>query len=104
MSIAESIEEEIENQPLEDSLKLTKTKHEPNLIKGDFNAKIKQGIVENVVGRCDFGMRNERERLIQCCQETDMVVTNTFFKLHPRRFFIWQAPGDTPKRIMWNRN
>ena len=102
---AESTEEEIERfyQTLEDSLKLTK-KHEINIVMGDFNAKIGQGTVENVVGRYGLGTRNERgERLIQFCQETNMVVMNTFFKLHPRRLYTWKAPGDTPERIIRNQ-
>lgn len=94
--ISESNEQEIEEfyEQLRTALKHTR-KEEINIILGDMNAKIGQGKIEDVVGDFGLGMRNERgERLIEFCQETDITIMNTFFKLPPRRLYTWRSPAD----------
>ncbi|XP_029158388.1 craniofacial development protein 2-like [Nylanderia fulva] len=66
-----------------------------NLVMGDFNAKIGQGRRTDIVGVHDLGESNERgDRLFEFCQETEMVVTNTWYKLSKRRLYTWKSPLD----------
>lgn len=84
-------------------LKLSRN-HEITIVMGDFNAKIGQGKCENVVGEHGLGKRNERgERLIQFAQEHELIVTNTFFKLHPRRLYTWKSNAENENRIIRNQ-
>ena len=88
---------------VKEMLKLTKP-HEVNIVMGDFNAKIGRGSVDGVVGRYGLGVRNERgDRLVQFCQEEDLVATNTFFNLPPRRLYTWKSPQDNPQNIVRNQ-
>ena len=62
---------------------------------GDLNAKIGQGNEGGVVGPCGLGQRNERgDRLYEWCAENEQVITNTWFKHHPRYLYTWKSPGD----------
>ena len=59
---------------------------------GDFNAKVGTKL-ENTVGRYGLGDMNERvERLVEFCQQHNLVITNTWFQQHPRRLYTWQSP------------
>lgn len=79
--------------------------NEVNIILGDFNAKIGSGRVLDIVGEYGLGNRNERgDRLVQFCQEENMMVTNTWFKLPPRRLYTWVSPQDNPKNNKIVRN
>ena len=41
-----------------------------------------------------FGVQNEaRQRLIEFCQENTLVIANTLFLQHKRRFYTWISPG-----------
>ncbi|XP_060531503.1 uncharacterized protein LOC132705089 [Cylas formicarius] len=72
---------------LEELIKVTK-KQDLTVIMGDFNAKIGQGRLSDLVGEFGLGDRNNRgERLIEFCQQHNMAVTNTWFKHHPRRLY-----------------
>ena len=65
---------------------------EATCIMGDFNAKVGTTL-ENTVGRYGLGDTNERgERLIEFCQQHNLVITNTWFQQHPRRLYTWQSP------------
>ncbi|KAL0893269.1 hypothetical protein ABMA27_014867 [Loxostege sticticalis] len=76
------------------AISLTK-KHELNLIMGDFNAKIGKGKSGHGIGPFGLGDRNERgDRLEQFVVERDLVITNTMFKLPPRRLYTWKHPKD----------
>lgn len=60
------------------------------IVMGDFNAKVGCGKREEVVGDFGLGTSNERgDRFVQFCQEQDLIIMNTFFKLHPRRLYTW---------------
>lgn len=79
-------------------------KSEGLIIMGDFNAKVGQGRVEDVVGDFGLGDRNNRgDKLIQFCQEEKLVITNTWFKLPPRRLYTWQSPQHTKDHIIRNQ-
>ncbi|GFO47128.1 craniofacial development protein 2-like protein [Plakobranchus ocellatus] len=65
------------------------------MIMGDFNAKIGDERVEDVVGPSDIGTINERgSRLIEWCQINDFTITHTWYQNHPRRQWTWKSPGD----------
>ena len=62
---------------------------------GDFNAKVGSDKVENIVGPCGIGDTYERgEKLIEWCKANDFTVTNTWFKIHPKRQWTWMSPAD----------
>ena len=63
---------------------------------GDWNAKIGCSVEQPMAGRYGLGSRNERgDLLIDWRRENSMVVTNTWFKNHPRRLYTWRSPGDS---------
>ena len=65
------------------------------IIMGDFNAKVGKGGSGNEVGEHGLGERNARgDRLVQFCQEQEMVVTNTYYEKPERRLYTWRSPGD----------
>ena len=65
------------------------------IIMGDFNAKLGKESHKPITGGYGLGEINERGmRLIEFCKETKMVVTNTFFKHHPKLLYTWKSPGD----------
>ena len=62
---------------------------------GDLNAKVGSGREGKTVGPHGLGERNDRgDRLVQLCESKDMVITNTWFKEHPRRLYTWRSPRD----------
>lgn len=88
---------------IKELLKYTKPS-EVIIVMGDFNAKIGEGEVENVVGRYGLGQRNPRgDTLVQFCQEENLVVTNTWFQLPPRRLYTWQSPQHNENNIVRNQ-
>ena len=65
------------------------------LVMGDWNAKIGCSVEQSIVGGHGLGSRNEKgDLLVDWCCENSMVVTNTWFKNHPRRLYTWRSPGD----------
>ena len=98
-------DEEIEEfyEHLKTVIDITK-KNEVNIIMGDFNAKIGRGEAGEHVGKFGLGVRNPRgDRLIQFCQEQDLVVMNTCFELPPRRLYTWKSPQDTTRNTVRNQ-
>ncbi|GFN79287.1 craniofacial development protein 2-like [Plakobranchus ocellatus] len=62
---------------------------------GNFNAKVEDERVEDVVGPSGIGTVNERgSRLIGWCQINDFTITNTWYQNHPRRQWTWKSHGD----------
>ncbi|KAI5751342.1 hypothetical protein M8J77_006574 [Diaphorina citri] len=93
---ADKSDEEIESfyEDIKKVLRTTK-KHDVTMILGDFNAKVGDIEVDGVTGAFGLGDRNERgDRLVEFCQDEEMVITNTTFKLCKRRLYTWRAPGD----------
>ncbi|GFN84567.1 LOW QUALITY PROTEIN: chemosensory receptor a [Plakobranchus ocellatus] len=65
------------------------------IIMGDFNAKVGDERVEDVVGPSGTGTVNEHgSGLIGWCQVKDFTITNTWYQNHPRRQWTWKSPGD----------
>lgn len=79
-------------------------KQDLNIYLGDFNAKLGEGRVLDIVGDYGLGVRNERgDRLIEFCQDSDLVVANTWFKLPKRRLYTWISPQDKDTNIVRNQ-
>lgn len=90
-------------QQIDKALKVTKS-NEINILMGDFNAKVGRGRVENIVGSYGLGERNNRgDRLIEYCQDNELVITNTWYNLPPRRLYTWRSPQDTNHHIVRNQ-
>ena len=46
-----------------------------------------------VTGKFGLGIQNEAgQRLIEFCQENALVIANTLFQQHKRRFYTWTSP------------
>ena len=91
-SNAEETEVEWFYEDLQDLLELTPQKDVPFII-GDWNAKVGSQDTPGVTGKFGLGMRNEAgQRLIEFCQENTLVIENTFFQQHKRRYYTWTSP------------
>ena len=85
-SNAEEAEVEWFSEDLQDLLELT-PKKDVLLIIGEWNAKV------GVTGKSGLGVWNEAgQRLLEFCQENALVVANTLFQQHKRRFYTWASP------------
>ena len=74
-------------EDLQDLLELTPKKDVLFTI-GDWNAKLGSQEIPGVTGKFGLGIQNEaRQRLIEFCQENAMVIANTLFQQHKRRFY-----------------
>uniref|UniRef100_A0A8D8W1T6 Craniofacial development protein 2 n=1 Tax=Cacopsylla melanoneura TaxID=428564 RepID=A0A8D8W1T6_9HEMI len=79
-------------------------KHEVLIIMGDFNAKLGAGIKTQYIGAHGLGDRNERGDLLEkFVEDSELVVTNTFFQLPPRRLYTWKSPQDKPEKVTRNQ-
>ena len=79
-------------EDLQDVLGLT-PKKDVLFIIGDWNAKVGSQETPGVTGQFGLGMRNEAgQRLIEFCQENSLVIANTLFQRHKRRFYTWTSP------------
>ena len=92
-SNAEEAEVEWFYEDLQDLLELTPPKDALFII-GDWNAKVGSQEIPGVTGKFGLGVQNEAEqRLIEFCQENTLVIANTLFQQHKRRFYTWTSPG-----------
>ena len=72
---------------LQDLLELT-PKKDVLFIIGDWNTKVGSQEIPGVTGKFDLGVQNEaRQRLTEICQENTLVIANTLFQQHNRRFY-----------------
>ena len=77
---------------LQDLLELT-PKKDVLFIIGDWNAKVGSQETPRVTGKFGLGVQNEAgQRLIEFCQENALVIANTLFQQHKRRFYTWTSP------------
>ena len=64
-----------------------------NEIIGDLNVKVGSQEKPGVTGKYGLEIRNEAgQRLIEFCQENALVIANTLFQQHKRRFYTWTSP------------
>ena len=91
-SKAEEAEVERFYEDLQDLLELT-PKKDVFFIIGDWNAKVGSQETPGVTGKFDLGIWNEAgQKLIEFCQENALVIANTLFQQHKRRFCTWTSP------------
>ena len=89
---AEEAEVEWFHEDLEDLLELI-SKKDVLFIIGDWNAKVGSQETPGVTGKFGLGIQNEAgQRLIEFCQENAVVIANTLFLQHKRRFYTWTSP------------
>ena len=76
-------------EDLQDLLELKPPKDVLFII-GDWNAKVGSQETPGVRGKFGLGIRNEAgQRLIEFCQENELIITNTLFQQHKRRLYTW---------------
>src|SRR5574337_631314 len=91
-SDAEEAEVERFCEDLQDLLELT-PKKDALFIIGGWNAKVGSQETPGVTGKFGIGRWNEAgQRLIEFCQENALVIANTLFQQHKRRFYTWTSP------------
>ena len=91
-SNAEEAEVERFCEDLQDLLELTPKKDILSII-GDWNAKVGSQETPGIRGKFVLGIRNGAgQRLIEFCQENALVIANTLFQQHKRRFYTWTSP------------
>ena len=91
-SNAEEAELEWFYEDLQDFLGLT-PKNDVLFIIRDWNAKVRSQETPGVTGKFGLGMWNEAgQRLIELCQENELVIANTLFQQHKRRLYTWTSP------------
>ena len=79
-------------EDLQDLLELT-PKKDVLFIIGDWNAKVGSQETPGVIGKFGLRIQNEaRQRLIEFCQEKALIIANTLFQQHKRRFYTWTSP------------
>ena len=89
---AEEAEVERFYEHLQDLLELT-LKKDALFIIGDWDAKIGSQETPGVTGKFVLGVENEvGQRLIEFCQENALVIANTIFQHHKRRWYTWTSP------------
>ena len=74
----EEVEVERFYEDLQDLLELTPQKDVLFII-GDWNAKVGSQETPGMTGKFGLGVQNERQRLIEFCQENALVIANTLF-------------------------
>ena len=91
-SNTEEAEVELFYEDLQDLLELT-PKKDVLFIIGDWNAKVGSQETPGVTGKFGLGIRNEAgQMLMEFCQENALVIANTLFQQHKRRFYTWTSP------------
>ena len=84
---AEEADVEWFHEDLQDLLELT-PKKDVLFIIGDWNAKVGSQETPGVTGKFGLEIRNEAgQRRIEFCQENALVIANTLFQQHKRRFY-----------------
>jgi hypothetical protein len=65
------------------------------IIMGGWNSVVGNKSNGNIFGPYGLGNRNKRgQMLIDFCERTGLVITNTWFKKRKGRLYTWKAPGD----------
>ena len=91
-SNAEETEVERFYEDLQDLLEVTPQK-DVIFILGDWKAKVGSQETPGVTGKFGLGIWNEAgQRLTEFCQENALVIANTLFQQHKRRFYTGASP------------
>ena len=91
-SNGEEIEVEQFYEDLQDFLELT-PKKDVLFILADWNAKVGSQETSGVTGKFGFGVQNEAgQKVMEFCQESALVIANTFFQQHKRWLYTWTSP------------
>ena len=91
-SNTEEVEAERFYEDLQDLLELTPQKDVLFII-GDWNAKVGSQETPGVTGKFGLGVQNAAgQSLIEFCQENTLVIANTLFQQHKRRFYTRTSP------------
>ena len=91
-SNAEEAEVEQFYEDLQDVLQLTPEKDVLFII-GDWNAKVGSQETPGVTGKFGLEVQHEAgQRLTEFCQENALVIANTLFQQHRRKFYTWTSP------------
>ena len=85
-SNAEEAETECCYEDLQDLLELTPQK-DVLFILGDWNAKVGSQETSGVTGKFGLGVQNEAGQIIEFCQESTLVITNSVFQQHKKRLY-----------------
>ena len=89
----EDLQDLLELTPKKDVLLELTPKKDILLIIGDWNAKVGSQETPGVTGKFGLGKQKEAgQRLIEFCQENALVIANTLFQQHKRRFYTWTSP------------
>ena len=73
---------------IQDLLELTPQK-DVLFILGDWNAEVGSQETPGVTGKFGLGVQNEAgQRLIEFCQESALVIENTLFQQHKKRYLV----------------
>ena len=92
-SNAEEAEVEWLYEDLQDLLELT-PEGDVLFITGDWNAKVGSQETLGATGKFVHGVENEAgQRLVEFCQENELVIANTLFQEHKRRLYTWASPN-----------
>ena len=90
-SNAEEAEAEQSYDDLQDLLELTPKKRCPFHYRG-LECKVGSQETPGITGKFGLGIRNEAgQRLIEFSQENALVIANTLFQQHKRRFYAWKS-------------
>ena len=91
-SNAEEAEVEWFSEDLQDLLELTPPKDVLFIIE-DWNAKVGSQEIPGITGKFGCEVQNEAgQRIIEFCQKNTLVIANTFFQQHRKRFYTWTSP------------
>ena len=85
-SNAEETDVEQFYEDLQDCLELT-PKKDVLFIIGDWNATVGSQETPGVTGKFGLGQNEAGQRLIEFCQENALVIANTLFQQHERKFY-----------------
>ena len=89
---AEEAEAERFYDDLQDFLEIIPKKDVPFIL-GDCNGKLENQEIPGVIGEFSLGVQNEAgQRLTESYQENTLLIANTLFQQHKRRFYTWTSP------------
>ena len=90
---AKEIEVEQFYEDLQDLLELTTTTKRCLFHHRGLECISRNQEISGVTGKFGHEVQNEEgQRLTEFCQENVLVITNTFFQQHERRFYTWTSP------------